>query len=216
MSLYKLLHSSIGEKILMAFTGFFLMIFLFVHLCVNLSLFFGEKAFNSAALFMESNPFVQISQYMLAFFFILHIFLGILLHLKNIKARGNVNYTYTKWDAHTPFNARTMIFSGILILLFLILHLKNFTIPLKNDKYGKINNYQLVISLFKNPVYTFIYILSFVILSLHLSHGFQSSFRSVGIFQKSYISTIKKIGFIYFWLISIGFSSIALWFFFRT
>lgn len=214
MSLYKLLHSSIGVKIFMAFTGFFLMIFLFVHLCLNLSLFFGEKAFNSAALFMESNPFVQISQYLLAFFFILHIFLGILLHLKNIKARGNVNYT--QWDPHTPFNARTMIFSGILILLFLILHLKNFTIPLKKDKYGKINNYQLVISLFKNPVYTFIYILSFVILSLHLSHGFQSSFRSVGIFQKSYISTIKKIGFIYFWLISIGFSSIALWFFFRT
>ncbi|HZD84228.1 MAG TPA: succinate dehydrogenase cytochrome b subunit [Candidatus Angelobacter sp.] len=214
MSLYKLLHSSIGVKILMALTGFFLMIFLFVHLCVNLSLFFGEKAFNRAALFMESNPFVQISQYMLAFFFILHILLGILLHLKNRKARGNVNYT--KWEANTPFNARTMIFSGILILLFLILHLKNFTIPLKNDKYGKINNYQFVISLFKNPVYTFIYILSFVILSLHLSHGFQSSFRSVGIFQKSYISTIKKIGFIYFWLISLGFSSIALWFFFRT
>lgn len=215
MSLYKLLHSSIVGKILMAFTGFFLMIFLFVHLCLNLSLFFGEKAFNSAALFMESNPFVQISQYLLAFFFILHIFLGILLHLKNRKARGNVNYG-VNYGRDTPFNARTMIFSGILILLFLILHLKNFTIPLKKDKYGKINNYQLVISLFKNPVYTFIYILSFVILSLHLSHGFQSSFRSVGIFQKSYISTIKKIGFIYFWLISIGFSSIALWFFFRT
>lgn len=112
---------------------------------------------------MESNPFVQISQYMLASFFILHIFLGILLHLKNRKARGNVNYT--------PFNASTMIFSPN--YYFLILHLKNFTIPLKIDKYGKVNNYQLVISLFKNPVYTFIYILS-----LHLSHGFQSSFRS--------------------------------------
>ncbi|XCI75787.1 MAG: succinate dehydrogenase cytochrome b subunit [Flavobacteriales bacterium] len=209
------IHSSVGKKILMASTGFFLMVFLFVHLSVNLFLFVSEKAFNQAAHLMATNPVIQVLQYILATGFIAHIFLGIKLHLENRAARGRVSYTVNKWSAHTPFNARTMIYTGIFVLCFLILHLKNFILPMKISNTQGINDYQLVITLFKNPVYTAIYISAFIVLAIHLSHGFQSAFQSMGARHKRYTLWIQKLGVIYFWLISLGFSAIAFWFFFN-
>lgn len=209
------ISSSVGRKILMAGTGFFLMVFLLIHLSVNLLIFFGENAFNQAAHFMATNPVIQISQYILAAGFIAHIFLGVKLHLKNKAARGNVNYSVNKWSAHTPFNARTMIYTGILILCFLVLHLKNFMLPMKTGDTGGMNDYQLVVTLFNSPFYTSVYVLAFIVLAIHLSHGFHSAFQSVGMRHKLYTPWIKKLGVIYFWLISLGFSSIALWFFFK-
>ncbi|XOD68738.1 MAG: succinate dehydrogenase cytochrome b subunit [Flavobacteriales bacterium AspAUS03] len=209
------IHSSVGRKILMAGTGFFLMVFLLVHLSVNLFLFFGEEAFNQAAHFMATNPVIQVSQYILAAGFITHIFLGIKLHLENRAARGGVSYTINKWSAHTPFNARTMIYTGILVFCFLILHLKNFMLPMKTGKTQGMSDHQLVTTLFKNPVYTTVYVSAFIVLAIHLSHGFQSAFQSMGARHKRYTLWIKKLGVIYFWLISLGFSSIALWFFLK-
>lgn len=164
---------------------------------------------------MATNPVIQISQYILATGFIAHIFFGIKLHLQNKAARGNVNYAVNKWESHTPFNGRTMIYTGILTLCFLVLHLKNFMLPMKTGDINGINDYQLVITLFKSPVYTGIYVLAFIVLAIHLSHGFQSAFQSVGMRNKRYTPWIQKLGVVYFWLISLGFSSIALWFFFK-
>lgn len=209
------IYSSIGKKILMASTGFFLMIFLLTHLIINFFLFIGEDAFNKATYFMKTNPIIQILQYVLAIGFISHIFLGFKLYLQNKIARGSINYTVNKWDKHTSFNSRTMIYTGCLILCFLVLHLKNFMIPMKFDYTKGINDYQLVTTLFKDPIYTSIYILSFIVLAIHLSHGFQSAFQSIGIYHTNYTYWIKKLGIIYFWLISLGFSSISLWFFFK-
>ncbi|XOD67758.1 MAG: succinate dehydrogenase cytochrome b subunit [Flavobacteriales bacterium Tduv] len=209
------IRSSVGRKILMAGTGFFLMVFLFTHLIINLFLFFGEDSFNQASHFMATNQVIQISQYILAAGFIAHIFFGVKLHLQNKAARGKVNYAVNKWETHTPFNACTMIYTGILTLSFLVLHLKNFMLPMKTGDTRGMNDYQFVITLFKSPVYTGVYVLVFIVLAIHLSHGFQSAFQSVGIRHKRYTRWIEKVGVIYFWLITLGFSTIALWFFFK-
>lgn len=209
------IHSSVGRKILMAGTGFFLMVFLLVHLSVNLLLFAGENAFNQAAHFMATNPIIQVSQYILAAGFIAHIFLGVKLHLQNKAARGSINYAVNRWQVHTPFNARTMIYTGALVLCFLVLHLKNFMIPIKIGDTNGLSDYELVTTLFKSPVYTSVYVLAFIVLAIHLSHGFRSAFQSMGIRHKRYTSWIQRLGVIYFWLISLGFSAIALCFFFK-
>ncbi|WP_185858416.1 succinate dehydrogenase cytochrome b subunit [Blattabacterium cuenoti] len=205
-----LFQSSIGKKVVMAITGIFLMFFLLLHLSVNLFLFSGEKTFNEAVYFMRNNLFIRGMEYILAMGFITHILFGIKLHLKNRRIKGEVDYGMTSYLT-TTFSSRSMIYTGILILCFLILHLINFMIPMKY--YHLTSDYHIVVSLFKNPLYTFIYVFSFFILGIHLNHGFQSSFQSLGLSNRKRFGWIKRLGFIYFLFICSGFSIIAIWFF---
>lgn len=211
MNYYNFYRSSIGRKLIMAITGIFLIIFLLLHLSVNIFLFFGEEHFNKAVFFMRKNLFIKIMEYILFIGFVIHILSGIKLHIYNSKSKGKKNFI-TSFTS-TTFSSRSMIYSGILILCFLILHLINFSIPMK--KYENISPYNLVTSLFKNPFYTFIYIFFFLILGIHLHHGFHSSFQSLGLLNKQRAILIQRIGTFYLWFICIGFSSIAIWFFFK-
>ncbi|WP_185873581.1 succinate dehydrogenase cytochrome b subunit [Blattabacterium cuenoti] len=198
----------------MAFTGIFLMIFLLLHLSVNLFLFLGETAFNEAVFFMRKNIIIRIMEYFLASGFFIHIFMGIKLSIKNNISKGNINFKYLNFNSIiNNFINSKMIITGILILCFLILHLINFSFPMKYS--NNISDYYIVTSLFKNPFYTSIYIFSFIILGIHLNHGFQSSFQSLGLSGKKNIIWIKRLGCFYFCFICIGFSSIAIWFFFN-
>ncbi|WP_185849679.1 succinate dehydrogenase cytochrome b subunit [Blattabacterium cuenoti] len=206
----RFIQSSIGRKVVMATTGVFLMSFLLLHLSVNLFLFSGEEAFNNAVSFMRKNFLVKMLEYVLALGFIIHIIFGIRLHLKNKKSKGEMDYAIKK--PISTFSSRTMIHTGVLILCFLVLHLMNFMIPMK---YSHASDYILVTSLFKNPVYTFIYVFSFLVLGFHLNHGFQSSFQSLGLSNKKKLFWIRKFSFFYFLFICSGFSIIAIWFFFN-
>ncbi|WP_185870978.1 succinate dehydrogenase cytochrome b subunit [Blattabacterium cuenoti] len=204
---------SIGKKIVMAITGIFLMIFLLLHLSINLFLFLGEEKFNNAVYFMRNNFLIHFLEYLLAIGFIIHILFGIRLHLQNKKTKGEINYAINSYVT-SSFSSRTMIYTGILILCFLVLHLMNFTIPMKYYN-NQLSDYEQVISLFQNPIYTFIYVLSFIILGIHLNHGFQSSFQSLGLSNKKKLIWIKRLGLFYFWIICSGFSIIAVWFFLK-
>ncbi|AWU39719.1 succinate dehydrogenase [Blattabacterium punctulatus] len=213
MNQYNFIQSSIGQKVVMATTGIFLMSFLLIHLSVNLFLFYGEEAFNNAVFFMRKNIFIRILEYVLALGFIVHILFGIKLHLKNEKSKGKVDYSLKK--SFITFSSKTMIYTGFLILCFLILHLMNFTIPMKYNSNAN-SDYIIVITLFKNPLYTLIYVFSFLVLGIHLNHGFQSSFQSLGFYKKKKFFWIKKLGFFYFLFVCSGFSIIAIWFFFNS
>ncbi len=197
----------------MATTGVFLMVFLLLHLSVNLFLFSGEQSFNDAVSFMRRNLFIRIMEYVLFIGFLVHILFGVKLHLQNRKAKGKVDYAMNYFTI--SFSSRTMIYTGILILCFLILHIVNFMIPMKYSNHNYTSDYNIVISLFKNPWYTLIYVFSFFILGIHLNHGFQSSFQSLGLSNKNRLIWIQKFGFFYFWFICCGFSIIAIWFFFK-
>lgn len=204
--------SSIGKKLIMSLSGLFLITFLLVHLGVNLTLIFGEEMFNAASHFMESNMLIQSMQIVLAAGFIIHIIYGIRLTLQNRAARG-VQYGYSKPSANTPINSRTMIQSGVIILLFLILHMRDFFVPMKFSHVE--NNYDLVAMKFSNPIFVIIYIVAFVLLGLHLSHGFKSAFQSVGMNHSKYTPMIKNLGTAYFLLMSVGFTAIAVIMFLR-
>jgi len=206
-----LTSSSLGKKITMSLSGFFLITFLLVHLGVNLTLFIGAETFNAASHFMATNPVIQIMQYVLAAGFIFHIVMGIKLELKN-RASRPIKYAKNNAAANSNWASRNMIVTGILVLLFLVLHIKDFFIEIK---FGEVDDdYLLVTDLFKNPIYVLIYVSAFILLGMHLSHGFQSAFTSVGARAPKYLNGVKNVGMAFSYLITIGFSVIAIFFYF--
>lgn len=219
------MKSSLIRKYVMGITGLFLISFISIHLLVNsFSLGWGwdgKSLFNVGSHFMASNPLIQVMQYVLALGFLIHIIWGISLTIQNNKARG-VKYAKNNPSANSGFSSRSMIYSGMLVLLFLILHLKDFFWEIKFgtlDHYSLEsagvmtevqNDYALMVELFSNPLYVGVYVLAFILLGIHLHHGFQSAFLSLGARSPKYTPIIKKLGVAFCILITVGFSAIAI------
>ncbi len=217
---------SIIRKVAMALSGFFLLVFLLQHLIINLLSVVSPDAFNSASHFMGTFWLVQfIFQPILAFGVVFHLSLGFVLELKNRSARP-VKYAFNNPSANSTWMSRNMIITGIMILLFLGLHFYDFWFPELIHKYvdkegayimlngEKVMRYQHELhEKFHDPIRVGIYCLSFVFLSLHLMHGFQSAFQSVGFNYNKYTPTIKKISNIYAIAVPLGFVVIAVFHF---
>ena len=214
------LTSSIGRKFAMALSALFLMFFLLQHFAINFTSVFGDKTFNEISHFMGTNPLVQFAlQPILIFAVVYHFAMGFVLEIKNKKAR-EVKYVMNKGSANSTWFSRNMIWSGLVILAFLALHFYDFWIPEINTKYiqgdmsgmhdGGYRYYEELVHKFEDPARVGMYVLSFVLLAMHLLHGFQSEFQSVGANHSKYTPTIKKIGNIYAIAIPAGFIFIAL------
>lgn len=171
-------NSSIARKFWMAITGIFLITFLVVHLGINLTLFVGPCIFDSASEFMATNPVIQVMQYILAVGFLVHIVLGIKLTIQNKSARP-ISYAHENASANSSWSSRNMIYTGGLVMIFIILHLRDFFYELKFTD-NVISDYDLVTHLFSVWYYTLLYVVAFIALGIHLNHGFQSAFQSVG------------------------------------
>ena len=208
--------SSIGRKVAMALSAFFLMFFLIMHLSVNLVSIFSEDAFNSASHFMGTNPVVQFAlQPVLIFGVIFHFVMGFVLELKNRKAVG-ISYVKNNGAANSTWMSRNMIYSGIAILAFIILHFIDFWIPEINHKYIEVlpedptRYFGELEHKFHSHVRTIAYVIAFVFLMLHLLHGFTSAFQSMGgtVGRKK---VLQNIGKAYSIIIPLGFIIIALY-----
>lgn len=213
--LMKLMSSSIGRKILMALSGIFLVVFLTQHFLINITSVFSENLFNTLSHFMGNNPLVQfILQPVLIFGVIFHFVMGFYLEILNSKSRKK-NYSKYSGSSNASWISRNMIFSGGVILIFLVLHFIDFWIPEMNYKYVEVlpedpNRYfEDLVHKFESPLRTLIYSLSFVFLALHLLHGFSSSFKTVGVNSK-YYDLIQKATFIFSITIPLGFVFIAI------
>ncbi|MCH1444417.1 MAG: succinate dehydrogenase cytochrome b subunit [Flavobacteriaceae bacterium] len=211
----KLMSSSIGRKILMALSGIFLVVFLTQHFLINITSVFSENLFNTLSHFMGNNPLVQfILQPVLISGVIFHFVMGFYLEILNSKSRKK-NYSKYSGSSNASWISRNMIFSGGVILIFLILHFIDFWIPEMNYKYVEVlpedpNRYfEELVHKFESPIRTLIYSLSFVFLALHLLHGFSSSFKTVGVNSK-YYDLIQKATFIFSITIPLGFIFIAI------
>ena len=206
--------SSIVRKLIMALSGLFLIIFLVTHLVINLlTLFPSKDLFNDAAHFMATNPVIYAMQYVLALGFIIHIGMGIKLTIQNKMARSK-NYAYNQMSKNTDISSRSMIISGGLVLVFLVLHLRDYFYQMKFVGLPEgTTDYDLVVNLFTNPYYTGVYIASFIVLGFHLNHGFKSAFQSVGANHKKYNPIIKAASVGYSITVALGFSAIAIFHF---
>ena len=211
--------SSIGRKVAMALSAFFLMFFLIMHLSVNLLSLFSEDAFNTASHFMGTNPLVQFAlQPVLIIGVVFHFVMGFILELKNKKANG-VAYAKNNGAANSSWMSRNMVYSGIAILAFIILHFIDFWIPELNTKYvvgdmsglhnGEMRYFHELVEKFHNPVRVAAYVVAFVFLGLHLAHGFTSAFQSMGS-TAGRKKALQNFGKLYSILIPLGFIVVAL------
>lgn len=209
------MSSSIARKFAMALSALFLIVFLLQHFAINFSSVISESVFNEWSHFMGTNPIVQfLFQPILMFGVVFHFVMGFVLEFKNRNSRGT-GYAMNKGGANSSWVSRNMIWSGLVILGFLGLHLYDFWLPEMNYKYVEFlpedpnRYYEELQHRFVSPVRVGIYVVSFIFLALHLKHGFQSAFQSVG-FNNKYTPLVKKLGNLYAILIPIGFIGIAL------
>ncbi len=219
-----ILNSSIGRKFAMALSALFLMIFLLQHFSINILSVFSPEAFNSASHFMGTFWVVQfVFQPILIFGVVFHFVMGFVLEIKNHNAR-KISYVKNNGAANSTWMSRNMIYSGAAILLFMGLHFYDFWLPELNVKYiegdmtgllpnGDYRYFEELQHKFVDLWRVIIYCVAFVFLSLHLLHGFNSSFQSIGANNK-YTKGLKNFGIAYAVIIPAGFVFIALFHFF--
>jgi succinate dehydrogenase / fumarate reductase, cytochrome b subunit len=216
--------SSIGKKVAMSLSAFFLMFFLVMHVSINLLSVFSEETFNIASHFMGTNWLIQfIMQPVLILGVVFHFVMGFVLEIKNKKAKG-VAYAKNNGAANSSWMSRNMFYSGVVVLAFLGLHFYDFWVHEITIKYvggdmtGLIDSnnldsgyryYEELKDKFISPVRVAIYVISFVLLGLHLGHGFTSAFQSLGV-TAGRKKTLQSIGKAYAILIPLGFIFIAL------
>lgn len=220
-----LLKSSLSKKYLMAISGLFLIVFLTQHFVINLLSVFSAEAFNNTSHFMGTNPLIQfVIQPVLILGVVLHFVMGFLLEKQNRAARPQ-KYAFSNPSANSTWMSRYMILSGAVIFWFLALHFYDFWFPEINTKFiqgdmsglnidGNFRYHEELLHKFTNPIRVSIYVLAFIFLSLHLLHGFQSAFQSLGARHPKYTPCIKNLGTLYAVAIPLGFAIIAIYHFF--
>jgi succinate dehydrogenase / fumarate reductase, cytochrome b subunit len=203
--------SSIGQKIVSALTGFFLCAFLVVHVSGNLLLFKndGGISFNEYAASASSSWLIRSMEILLFAGFAIHIFWGIRLWIFNRRARPKKYMTYHPSENSSLFS-RVMLISGSVVLLFLVVHLKGFWVPIR---FGvrSLSEYEMVRIAFENPLYDLFYILCLVLLAFHLRQGFQSAFQTIGL-RSLWLKAIDWAAVIFWLLLPAAFAAMPLYF----
>lgn len=205
MRALRMFSTSVATKILLAFTGLSLFGFLLVHLYGNVLAFLGPATYNEHAHALISNPLIIPAEFGLLALFLTHVYKAIANYLSNRGARP-VGYGMKKWAGGTSrksVGSSTMIWTGLATLLFVAIHLKTF-------KYGPVYTsaavvpgvaeerdlYRLFIEVFQHPVMVVAYIISMILLGLHLRHGISSSMQSLGIMPESKTAAVLRAGLV--------------------
>lgn len=205
--------SSIGKKLVMGFTGLFLITFLLVHAYVNGLVFLelldagrGYSAYKAGAHFLGTNPLTRIAEIGLLLGIILHIVQGLMLWSQN-KSKRPVNYSKHANGSNSDYSkrkstwySRSMGLLGTLILIFLVLHLYHFWAPNRMMQLieGKEKDlYFEMQTIFSEWWVVIVYVLGCISLAWHLAHGFFSAFRTVGLSTPKYNKIIKNVGIAY-------------------
>jgi len=211
--------SSLGKKFVMAISGCVLFLFVVGHLLGNLQVFLGPEAINRYGYFLQSN--VELLWPVRIFLILmvgLHIWSAIKLSLENKAARP------TAYAQHHPigssYASRTMLMSGIIILIFVIYHLLHYTVMVQYinltgqnfadfmDSKNRHDIFRMMVVGFNNPWVSGFYILGMALLCLHLNHGVSSMFQSLGWKNKVYGPFLDQFAHVAAGLIFLGYTSI--------
>lgn len=218
MRVLQALSTSVGSKILIALTGLALVGFLVFHLAGNLLVFFGPDSYNEHAHALISNPLIVPAEIGLAAIFLLHIFKTLAGFAANRAARPQ---KYAEWvraggASRKSVASTTMILSGPVVLVFVILHLATF----KYGPYypgalpGERDLYRLMVDVFHQPGYVVFYLVCMVVVGLHLGHGISSAFQSLGLMPQSWTRRMLRGGLVLAVLVAGGFLVIPIWIYF--
>lgn len=199
--------TSIGKKLLMALTGLGFIGFLAVHLGGNLTLYAGGDTFNAYAAHLHSlGVLVTVAEWGLLTLALVHVLTGLVLFYQNLTARPD-RYAVNARAGGRTLGSATMPYTGVLILVFVIFHLSNFTFV---DKTGT-TIFQIVDSAFSQPAYVLFYVLTMVVVAVHVSHGFWSAFQTLGANHPKYMPLVTAASVALAVVIGIGFGFIPVY-----
>ena len=211
--------SSIGRKFVQSVSGLFLVLFLLFHMSMNIALVFSYDAYDFIANEMlGANWWAIIGTALIVLAFAVHIWYAIVLTLQNKKARGSDMYASAN-KTQTSWSSKNMFVLGLVIFLFLVLHFIQFWYQMQFKEFlgmegAREDAAHLVEEVFKNPIYVIIYLIAFAALWFHLTHGFWSALQTLGTNNKKWYGRLKCIGIIYATILALGFSIVAVYFFF--
>ncbi len=221
-ALKRIFQSSLGKKYLMAISGMLLFLFVIAHMLGNLQIFLGKDVINGYAHFLKSTPeLLWAGRVGLLTLAILHIITALQLARANSKARP-ISYDETK-VYKASFASQSILFSGLIVLAFIIYHLLHFTFgvvvqpealsyqtKLPNETEPVHDVYRMMVTGFSNPWIAAIYLICMGLLCLHLSHGVSSMFQSLGWRKKAFYAAIDRFAKIAAVVIFLGNCSIPL------
>lgn len=210
--------SSVGKKLVMAFTGLFLISFLLIHVYLNAQIFLpdGKEKFLAGAHFMGTNAVTRILEIGLVLGFVLHIVQGLMIWRQNSKRRSQGRYAVKAGNATSKWYSRSMGLLGTIVLLFLIMHTAHFWIPNRANQFvtgEEIDLYEEMKIVFQSPFVVALYIAGCISLAFHLVHGFYSAFQTLGMGTARYKTMIRNVGIAFSIIVPLLFALMPLAFF---
>ena len=217
-NLLRVFSSSIGTKLLVGATGLLLVAYMVVHLAGNVLIFLGRDTFNEYSHALISNPLILPIEIGLLLVFLVHIYKTVTMWMQN-KAARPVGYQKKELAGHTSrksLASSTMIASGLLVMVFVVIHVKQF-------KFGSFylvsgsdtirDLYRTEIEIFRNPLWVGLYVIATLLVALHMRHGISSAFQSLGLDHPRYTGQIVAIGIVVAIVIGAGLAVIPIWVF---
>ena len=212
--LIRLFSTSIGRKLIVGVTGLMLLGFLMAHMLGNMALFQGADALNAYADWLQGHPALWAMRSGLALVFGLHVYVAIQLARENRAARPTRYVTAHVYQ--TSWASRYMVATGLLVIVFVALHLLHFTfgalVPgfAAVDASGRHDVYAMVVDSFRNPWICLGYVVAMNLIGFHLLHGARSLFQTIGINHDSYNSSIRVLTLALVAIFVIGNSSLPI------
>jgi succinate dehydrogenase / fumarate reductase cytochrome b subunit len=202
-----MLASSIGKKLMMALTGLSFCLFLSIHLIGNLTLYGGKDLFLSYVEHLHAlGPLIRVVEFGLLTLAVIHVSTGLILSWQNFQARP-IRYKVNKRAGGRTIGSATMPYTGLLILIFVVIHLLN----VHFIDHSLQNAFQAVDATFSAVPYVLFYTIAVIIVAIHISHGFWSLFQTLGANHPKYTSAIKGMGVIFSLLVAAGFGFIPVY-----
>jgi len=220
-SLIEAAQSQVGRKILSGATGILLLFFIIIHLAGNLTIFGEADAFNRYSLYLHNYGwYLWIARIGLLVVFVIHAWIGISIWIRRRRARPESYEVYSSKGepSKQSLSSRSMAFTGVVLLIFLIFHINTFalgeteTIVVDGVETGDLRT--LVIDTFRNPFYAFGYAFVMILLGAHLGHGIWSAFTSLTMKSKKMSPIVYSSGAVFAILLAIGFIFIPLYIYF--
>lgn len=219
-TLWRVISSSVGTKVLLALSGLALSAYLIIHLIGNAFIFLGPDMLNQWGHRLISNPLVVPAEIGLLLIFVIHVYKAVVNWWENRQARP-VAYVEKRWAGHTSrknYGSATMIFTGAIILMFVIVHVTTFKYgpfyPVAGEP-GVRDLYRLVIEAFSDPLTAGLYVGVMLLIGFHLRHGVSSAFQSLGADGPRFTPAVILAGWLLAILLAAGFAFIPIWVYFR-
>lgn len=221
-----LTNSSVGKKLVMSISGCFLVLFILFHMSMNLTMLFSREGYNLICEFLGANWYALAGTALLAAGVAVHFIYAFILTLDNYRARGKQRYAVTVQEKGVSWASKNMLVLGIIVVLGLGLHLVHFWSKMQLTEILGHHTFELELNgaaenitvsngallmayTFSNPINLALYLVWFVALWFHLTHGVWSMFQTVGWANDTWYPRLKCIANIVATLIFLGFAVVA-------